>query len=269
MTESGTKVTRLESKRLSSSIRLHLFSYVTRRFYFSTLLIGRTAQTTQPKILRTSSQQRTNTICDLPALWLCTQVPSARNSFHFTTNRPNRRLRFLISTAMLSSIASFLPSLHLNSSSSASNLNPTTPPAFNPTDNPDEEEAYQQPVEEDASAKKNLTKTKNASEVCFIVISSSDILLNPLFSRLLSLYGLHPRNLTTPSTSKSNSSHPQRVTSANPLTMPTHPFRLRVPRQTAQIRPATDQPPRFHPLHRPPQGDAQSSHFTIYRHTMS
>ncbi|KAF9463508.1 hypothetical protein BDZ94DRAFT_615735 [Collybia nuda] len=67
---------------------------------------------------------------------------------------------------MLSSIASFLPSaLHLSSGSNNSN------PVLNPTDNPIEEEAYQQPVEEDLGAKKgpNASKPRNANETFIFV----------------------------------------------------------------------------------------------------
>ncbi|KAF5376674.1 hypothetical protein D9615_007907 [Tricholomella constricta] len=75
---------------------------------------------------------------------------------------------------MFSSFVSFLPSLHLNGSSSSSNLaQAPTPGAFDPTDNPEEEkEAYkeqqqQQPVEDDTSAKK--AKPKGVNETFIIV----------------------------------------------------------------------------------------------------
>ncbi|KAG6865238.1 hypothetical protein C0991_004180 [Blastosporella zonata] len=67
---------------------------------------------------------------------------------------------------MFSSLASFLPSLHLPNSS-----NPASPAAnkLEPTDNPEEQEAYQQqqPTEDDTSVKKGKTKAVNET---FIIV---------------------------------------------------------------------------------------------------
>ncbi|KAG6889698.1 hypothetical protein C0995_015446 [Termitomyces sp. Mi166 len=72
---------------------------------------------------------------------------------------------------MFSSIASFLPSLHLPNSNGSSVLSPTQnkfEPKFEPSDTPEEEEAYQdEPVEEETNAKKGKTKSVNET---FIIV---------------------------------------------------------------------------------------------------
>ncbi|KAG5651911.1 hypothetical protein H0H81_006962 [Sphagnurus paluster] len=73
---------------------------------------------------------------------------------------------------MFSSIASFLPSLHLNGSNNNGSIVQHTTPPLKPTDNPeedeDEEEAYKQsPPEDEAGAKK--AKTKAVHETFIIV----------------------------------------------------------------------------------------------------
>ncbi|RDB17741.1 hypothetical protein Hypma_001059 [Hypsizygus marmoreus] len=70
---------------------------------------------------------------------------------------------------MFSSIASFLPSLHLNPSSTSS-IAPTPPP-FDPADNALEEEAYKHTVEEEVSTKKetSVSKTRSANETFIFV----------------------------------------------------------------------------------------------------
>ncbi|KAG5337598.1 hypothetical protein C0989_009207 [Termitomyces sp. Mn162] len=68
---------------------------------------------------------------------------------------------------MFSSIASFLPSLHLSNSNSSGILSPTQS-KFEPTDTPEEEEAYKdEPIEEETNVKKG--RTKNVNETFIIV----------------------------------------------------------------------------------------------------